>query len=151
MSYLRVKWNIKVKFTISYTVNLISCYRYLLKKHSFYTIRLHWYLIDNTASEFIFFKKIHDSPFAFYSILFSTWLVTQPHAINMNLNLVEHNSQTWLSKLVMNYVYLLQWSLRLTSLHFAVCLPLILVVEAKDGTISVASAFAGHQEGNLNS
>lgn len=35
-------------------------------------------------------------------------------------------------------------------MHYLTLLFLISVVEAKDGTISVASAFADHQEGNLN-
>lgn len=32
-------------------------------------------------------------------------------------------------------------------IFFSAC---FVVIEAKDGTISVASAFAGHQEGNLS-
>ena len=34
--------------------------------------------------------------------------------------------------------------------HVFLALLIILVVETKDGTVSVASAFAGHQEGNID-
>ncbi|KAL6963513.1 hypothetical protein U1Q18_030390 [Sarracenia purpurea var. burkii] len=52
---------------------------------------------------------------------------------------------------------LILWGASLYSFHYSNVIKYIfslfshtLVVEAKDGTISVASAFAGHQEGKLN-